>query len=654
MEERRSLGTTRVASAGRLPHPLLSRAAATARLHPEPLFSLPRFARPWPCPWGSRGGARLGAVGLHAAVARSRGAAYGCHRQLLARHLRQLYASRGRLQHVAADAKAQAHQPRGPAVHQPPPRHDGLAGDARQPLVHARRLLADRRDGRRRRRASSSRRLTGRRWPPQGSREFGSPFDVFAAATAHAADPLFHMFIPSDRPWLASRGRCRKQGVFVPASRVCVPVGEGSDEIANRHGLGFWNEPSPSSRLPAHRVVNQTSDCPGPTLVILKDELPGPLPGLAEAAALSTSGGGVAFSVGRTLRSKVALPSAVAIPLLPAPPPERDTPEARTASAEGRVEGFAAAAQAGEASGSGLEAGLEPFLAEISLALGPLAEAGAPPPPGPGEMTWHFGGGSPIDDLLLSGSATPPLLQTRPTPAASVPPPSMPPSPPAVRISLRLDVVQSKPVQLSLALLVMFAARLAELDTTNPAAFIAAAGFGLLALANLAQASPRCLARVMALVLVCAPTLRLVSVLVRSPEGMARDLDKFAGAGRCLLTFCAACGAAFGALPPSALPPTRKLLAVGYCACVQMCVGFILRVRTGDERALSFYLLRLLLPFLASFLAAQAASGRSLGQHAPPLPLGGACSRSPNRSLSRRHCLVAASSAGVRRFEICS
>mmetsp|Transcript_8138 Transcript_8138/g.23509 ORF Transcript_8138/g.23509 Transcript_8138/m.23509 type:complete len:217 (+) Transcript_8138:999-1649(+) len=209
MEERRSLGTTRVASAGRLPHPLLSRAAATARLHPEPLFSLPRFARPWPCPWGSRGGARLGAVGLHAAVARSRGAAYGCHRQLLARHLRQLYASRGRLQHVAADAKAQAHQPRGPAVHQPPPRHDGLAGDARQPLVHARRLLADRRDGRRRRRASSSRRLTGRRWPPQGSREFGSPFDVLAAATAHAADPLFHMFIPSDRPWLASRGHRR-------------------------------------------------------------------------------------------------------------------------------------------------------------------------------------------------------------------------------------------------------------------------------------------------------------------------------------------------------------------------------------------------------------------------------------------------------------
>ncbi|EOD17541.1 hypothetical protein EMIHUDRAFT_369968 [Emiliania huxleyi CCMP1516] len=73
-------------------------------------------------------------------------------------------------------------------------------------------------------------------------------------------------------------GGCRQRGVFVLASRVCVPIGAGSDEIANRHGRGFWNEPSRASSLPAHRVVNQTSDCPGPTLVILKDELPGPLP----------------------------------------------------------------------------------------------------------------------------------------------------------------------------------------------------------------------------------------------------------------------------------------------------------------------------------------------------------------------------------------
>ena len=382
-----------------------------------------------------------------------------------------------------------------------------------------------------------------------------------------------------------------------------MPVGAGSGEIANRHGRGFWNQPSRASRLPAHRVVNQTSDCSGPTLVILKDELPGPLPGLAEAAALSTSGGWVAFTVGRTLRSEMALPSAVAIPLSPAPPPERGTPRVRTAAAEGFVEGFAAegAAEAAveeEASASSAAGVL------LSLAAAPLHPASSPPSP----------------PALQSTPATPPLPLLSPRSRSSW---------------ARLGALA--PVQFSLALTVVFAARLAELDTTNPAAFIAAAGFGLLALANLAQASPRCLARAMALVLVCAPTLRLVSVLVRSPEALARDLDTFAGVGRCITTMAAATGAALGALPPSALPPTRKLLAVGYCACVQMCVGFILHVRTGDERALSFYLLLVLLPFLASFFAAQAASGRSLGQHAPPLPLGGACSRSPNRSLSRRH-----------------
>ena len=51
---------------------------------------------------------------------------------------------------------------------------------------------------------------------------------------------------------------------------------------------------------------------------------------------------------------------------------------------------------------------------------------------------------------------------------------------PRRQLRLRLDVAQSKPVQLSLAPLVVFAARLAEL---SPAGFIAAAGLGLLALA---------------------------------------------------------------------------------------------------------------------------------------------------------------------------
>ena len=298
----------------------------------------------------------------------------------------------------------------------------------------------------------------------------------------------------------------------------------------------------------------------------------------------------------------MALPSAVASLLSPPPPPERDTPRVRTAAAEGFVEGFAAegAAEAAveeEASASSAAGVL------LSLAAAPLHPASSPPSP----------------PALQSTPATPPLPLLSPRSRSS---------------SARLGALA--PVQLSLALLVVFAARLSEFSI-NPAGLLAAAGFAVLALANLAQASPRFVARAMALLIMCCPTLRLVSVLVRSPEEMARDLDKFAGAGCCLLTFCAACGAAFGALPPSALPPTRKLLAVGYCACVQMCVALILRVRAGDERALSFYLLRLLLPFLASFFAAQAASGRSLGQHAPPLPLGGACSRSPNRSLSRRH-----------------
>jgi hypothetical protein len=162
---------------------------------------------------------------------------------------------------------------------------------------------------------------------------------------------------------------------------------------------------------------------------------------------------------------------------------------------------------------------------------------------------------------------------------------------------------------------VVFAARLAELNTTNPAGLLGAAGFAVLALANLAQASPRFVARAMALLLVCISTLRLVQSLAFSPAKLTSAIDKAAGAWGCAITFYAACGAAFGALPPSALPPTRKLLAVGYCACAQMCVGFILRVRTGHESALPFYLLHIVLPFLASFLAAHAASLSSVGQN---------------------------------------
>ena len=217
------------------------------------------------------------------------------------------------------------------------------------------------------------------------------------------------------------------------------------------------------------------------------------------------------------------------------------------------------------------------------------------------------------DVAPLHASSPPSLPALQPTPAA---PPLPLLSPRSRSLSARLGALA--PVQFSLALLVVVAAHMLRGPSSAPGGIhtsLGAAGFAVLALANLAQASPRSVARAMALLIMCCPTLRLVSVLVRSPEEMARALDKFAGAGRCLLTFCAACGAAFGALPPSALPPTRKLLAVGYCACAQMCVALILRVRTGDERAPSFQLLHIVLPFLASFLAAHAASRSSVGQN---------------------------------------
>ena len=95
----------------------------------------------------------------------------------------------------------------------------------------------------------------------------------------------------------------------------------------------------------------------------------------------------------------------------------------------------------------------------------------------------------------------------------------------------------------------------------------------------------------------------MISLLVRSPADLTSALSQLADAGpcagRCVITMAAAIGASLGALPPSALPPARKLLAAGYCACVMACGGLIVRIQTGDERQSSFQLLHL--PFLASF-----------------------------------------------------
>ena len=87
----------------------------------------------------------------------------------------------------------------------------------------------------------------------------------------------------------------------------------------------------------------------------------------------------------------------------------------------------------------------------------------------------------------------------------------------------------------------------------------------------------------------------MISLLVRSPADLTSALSQLADAGpcagRCVITMAAAIGASLGALPPSALPPARKLLAAGYCACVMACGGLIVRIQTGDERQSSFQLL---------------------------------------------------------------
>ena len=144
----------------------------------------------------------------------------------------------------------------------------------------------------------------------------------------------------------------------------------------------------------------------------------------------------------------------------------------------------------------------------------------------------------------------------------------------------------------------MFAAFVAELYT-DPAFLFLAAGFAVLAVANLARASPRFVASVTMMIVVCGPTLRLIQALVCSPAELARDVDRLAEGRLGFLTLCAAGGASFGAQPPSALPSTRKLLAAAYVACVVTCSAMAKRARTGDDRMPSLELLHGFLPFLA-------------------------------------------------------
>ena len=193
---------------------------------------------------------------------------------------------------------------------------------------------------------------------------------------------------------------------------------------------------------------------------------------------------------------------------------------------------------------------------------------------------------------------------------SSAPLPLSPPPPPlSAPRSWPLPARRSvfAPIQVSLALVVVFAAFVAEL-TTDPTFFLGAAGFVVLVVANLARASPRFVARATTLLAICAPTLRVGDALLRSPADLSRDLDRMTEARLAIIALATAVGASLGALPPSALPSTRKLLAAGYFACAATCGAVVFRVRTGDERMPSFHLLHVLAPFLACFLAAQQAA----------------------------------------------
>ena len=197
---------------------------------------------------------------------------------------------------------------------------------------------------------------------------------------------------------------------------------------------------------------------------------------------------------------------------------------------------------------------------------------------------------------------------------------SLPPSPPATpaplgfrswQLPARVDVLA--PIQVSLALVAVCAAVVAELYT-SPVFFLAVVGFAAIAVVcTLAQASPRIVARALTTIMVCTLTLRLIQVLVSSPADLINDLAKLIKGRLGLLSIAVACGASFGVLPPSALPSSRKQLAVAYYACMLSCVALVLRVRTGDERMPFFALLHGVLPFVVSVLAAQAVLGSSLG-----------------------------------------
>ena len=67
---------------------------------------------------------------------------------------------------------------------------------------------------------------------------------------------------------------------------------------------GLWD----TNGWPAHVVANQTFDCKGPKLVVFRDTVDGPFPGLVPLSTLLVQAAGqakITFAVERTLQPKL-------------------------------------------------------------------------------------------------------------------------------------------------------------------------------------------------------------------------------------------------------------------------------------------------------------------------------------------------------------
>jgi len=110
--------------------------------------------------------------------------------------------------------------------------------------------------------------------------------------------------------------RCRSEGVFIESSRLYMAPRERG--LKNERTCGAWNEctRNVTTPWPPHRVLNQTSDCSGPTLVVVRDEVLVAPPGLVPLPMASSGTVLVKFRVGRTLTPATPLPAlAFATPL---------------------------------------------------------------------------------------------------------------------------------------------------------------------------------------------------------------------------------------------------------------------------------------------------------------------------------------------------